>query len=61
MSKLEHALSASALAIILLLLAVTCAFARGYADGASLHHRGGCDVDNIKRLNAGWYAQVQRP
>lgn len=61
MSKLEHILSAIALAIVAILLVATCAFAKGYADGASLHFRGGCDVDNITQLKAGWYAQVQQP
>lgn len=60
MTKLEHALSATALAVVALLLVATCAFARGFADGASYRFRGGCDVEKIWHLKQGYYAQVQR-
>lgn len=55
MTKLEHALSATALAVVVLLLVATCAFARGYADGASHRLRAGCDVEKIWHLKAGYY------
>jgi hypothetical protein len=60
MNKLEHALSATALSVVVLLLVATCAFARGFADGASYRLRGGCDVEKIHHLKPGYYAQVQR-
>ena len=60
MSKLEHWLSAAAMGIVFLLLVVTCAFARGYADGASFHYRGGCDVERLDQLKAGYFHQVQQ-
>lgn len=60
MSKLEHILSATAIAVVVLLLVGTCAFARGFADGSSYRLRGGCDVEKIWHLKPGYYAQVQR-
>jgi hypothetical protein len=60
MNKLEHILSATALGLVTLLLVATCAFARGYADGASHRLRGSCDVEKIWHLKAGYYRAVLR-
>ena len=54
-TNLNDALSTAAVLIAALLVAGSCAYVRGYADGGSKRLRSTCNLENVAGLKPDWY------